>query len=170
MPRFAGMQRALMAGLVSGLAIVLVGGAGWAATPKQAPAQAPVERAFDSAWRAVVFGAQKTAQAGDWVIEKSRDGAVVAYRSAEAAGKTAQHEVTDATILTKIKTRLASDPSVSSGAISVDVQNGVVTLNGQVRGPDEAKTALRLAQQTSGVTHVVSRVTWPGMPAAPAAP
>ena len=128
-----------------------------------------MERAFDSAWRAVVFGAQKTAEAGDWVIEKTQDGAVVAYRSTKKAGNTAQREVTDGAILTKIKTRLATDPSVSSGAIDVDVQNGAVTLKGHVHGPDEAKTALRLAQQTSGVTRVVSRVTWPGMPTPPAA-
>ncbi len=130
-----------------------------------APTQGPIESAFDRAWKAVVSGARATAKAGDWVIERTRDGAVIAYRAAEKGGERAIREADDAVILSVIKSRFAADPSLSSGAINVDVDSGVVTLNGRVRGADEAETAIRLALQTNGVHRVVSHLAWPGMPA-----
>jgi len=134
-----------------------------------APHQGIIESAFDRAWKAVASGARATAKAGDWVIERASDGAVVAYRSAEKGGQRAVREVDDGVILSVVKSRFVADPSLSSGAINVDVDNGVVTLTGQVRGPEEAETAIRLALQTNGVNRVVSRLAWPGM-AAPRAP
>ena len=152
-----------MVGVVGMFALGVVHRSGWAATPQQPRAESAAELAFDRAWRDVVLGAQKSEKAGDWVLEKAEDGAIVARRRAHEAGTAAERGVDDAAILTKVKARLLADPSTSSRTIEVDVHNGVVTMTGQVEGNVEAKTALRLAGQTAGVTGVVSRLRWPGM-------
>ena len=138
-----------------------------AATPPPLRAQSVDELAFERAWHGVVLGAEKFERFGDWVLEKTEDGAIVARRNAREAGMAAEREIDDVTIVTKVKARLLADPSTSSRAITVEVNKGVVTMTGQVQGDDEAKTALRLARQTAGVTRVVSRLRWPGMAMVP---
>lgn len=152
------------------LGIVVIGALALAASHGSwaAPNEGPVESTFDRAWQVVVSGARATARAGDWVIERATDGAVIAYRGAQKGGQRAVQETGDAVVLSVIKTRFAADPSLSSGEIHVDVEHGVVTLTGHVRGPEEAKTAIRLTLQTDGVNRVVSRLVWPGMAAPPA--
>ncbi len=140
----------------------------WAASGQKDTSPGPLESAFDSAWDSVVSGAHKTAKAGEWVVEKTSDGAIVAWRDVKATGRGAAQEADDAAILTAVKTRLASDPLTSARKIHVSVDNGVVTLKGDVSGPDEAKTAIRLATQTSGVNRVVSQLRWSGMTNEPA--
>ena len=124
-----------------------------------------VELAFDRAWESVALGARKTAKAGEWLIERTEEGAVVAYRGVEKGAKAAAQQVDDAAILTAIKARLVVDPATSVRRVSVDVEGGQVTLKGDVRSVEEAKTAVRLARQTSGVKRVTSNLRWPGMPA-----
>ncbi|HEY3547941.1 MAG TPA: BON domain-containing protein [Propionicimonas sp.] len=124
-----------------------------------------VELAFDQAWESVALGARKTAKAGEWLIERTEEGAVVAYRGAEKGAKAAAQQVDDAAILAAIKARLVADPATSALKVSVDVDKGEVTLKGDVRSAEEAKTAVRLARQTSGVKRVVSHLRWPGMTA-----
>jgi osmotically-inducible protein OsmY len=122
-----------------------------------------IESAFDSAWDGVVSGAHKTAKAGDWVVEKTNGGAIVVWREVKTASQGAAQEAGDTAILTAIKGRLAADPSTSARKIHVDVDKAVVTLRGDVSGPAEAKTAIRLATETSGVNRVVSHLRWPSM-------
>lgn len=120
-----------------------------------------VELAFDRAWESVALGAKKTAKAGDWLIERTEEGAVVAYRGAEKGAKAAAQQADDAAILAAIKARLVADPATSALKVSVDVEKGEVTLQGDVRSAEEAKAAVRLAHQTSGVKRVVSHLRWP---------
>lgn len=151
------------------LAFGVMDHSGWATTPPQ-PRLRPVgDVAFDRAWRDVALGVKRSEQAGDWVMEKTEDGAITAYQTAHKAGKVAEGEVDDAAILTKIKARLLADPSTSSRTIGVEVDKGIVTMTGHVQSDEEAKTAVRLAQQTEGVTRVVSRLRWQGMVMTPPA-
>lgn len=168
-PTFLDMRMDIVAGVVGVLVFGGIGRQGWATTSPQPRAWAGADVAFDRAWRDVALGAKRSARAGDWVVEKTQDGAITAYQTAHKAGAAAERAVDDAAILTKIKARLLADPSTSSRAINVDVDKGIVTMTGQVQGDEEAKTAVRLAQQTAGVTRVVSRLRWPGMVMAPAA-
>lgn len=122
-----------------------------------------VELAFDQAWESVALGARKTAKAGEWIVERTKEGAVVAYRGAEKGAKEAAQQADDAAILAAIKARLVADPATSARKVSVDVEKGEVILNGDVQSAEEAKTAVRMARQTSGVKRVVSHLRWPGM-------
>lgn len=142
------------------VALALGGYRAEAAPPQKA---ASVESDFDRAWDDVVSGTRKVARAGDMSLERVADGAIVAWRTVEKAERSAAQRVDDTATLTAIKARLVADPSTSARAIDVDVADGVVTLRGDVRGPAEAKTAVRLALQTSGVNRVVSRLRWAGM-------
>jgi hypothetical protein len=133
----------------------------WAASEQKDTSPGSIGSAFDSAWDSVVSGAHKTARAGEWVVEKTTDGAIVVWRDVKTTSRSAAQEADDAAILTAIKGRLASDPQTSARKIHVDVDKGVVTLRGDVSGPEEAKTAIRLATETSGVNRVVSQLRWP---------
>ena len=61
----------------------------------------------------------------------------------------------DATITTRVKTALLNDPEIKS-KIDVDTFDGVVTLSGAVRSPEEREKALALARKINGVSDVKS--------------
>jgi hyperosmotically inducible protein len=61
----------------------------------------------------------------------------------------------DATITTRVKTALLNDPEIKS-KIDVDTFDGVVTLSGAVRTPEEREKALGLARKINGVSDVKS--------------
>jgi hyperosmotically inducible protein len=77
------------------------------------------------------------------------------------SGCTSQAEqvVDDATVLAKVKTRLASQASVNALKINVDVRQNVVTLTGEVPSQTEKDQAGRLAQETEGVRSVTNNLT-----------
>ncbi|MFP5466317.1 MAG: BON domain-containing protein [Gammaproteobacteria bacterium] len=62
--------------------------------------------------------------------------------------------IDDATITTRVKTRLAEDRTVSAMAIKVESLNGVVQLAGFAKTPDERMLAEQLARGTPGVQDV----------------
>lgn len=62
--------------------------------------------------------------------------------------------IDDATITTRVKTRMAEDKSVSATSISVETLNGTVQLSGFAKSADERATAERLARSTPGVQAV----------------
>jgi hyperosmotically inducible protein len=61
----------------------------------------------------------------------------------------------DATITTRVKTALLNDPEIRS-TIDVNTFDGVVTLSGAVRSPEERDKALALARKINGVSEVKS--------------
>ena len=67
--------------------------------------------------------------------------------------------VTDSTITTKVKSRLASDAETSALKINVDTNGGVVTLTGAAQTQAEKAEAEQLARNTEGVTRVVNNIT-----------
>ena len=71
-----------------------------------------------------------------------------------ACGKTVGQAIDDTTITTRVKTAMLNDESVGGLRIDVDTFNGVVTLSGRVKSPDERQRAVTLARSVSGVTEV----------------
>jgi hyperosmotically inducible periplasmic protein len=67
---------------------------------------------------------------------------------------TAPEAGSDAGITTAVKSKLLADPDTSGLSISVDTQNGMVTLTGTVASAAEKTEALKIARETSGVTQV----------------
>lgn len=70
------------------------------------------------------------------------------------AGRSAGAVVDDATITTKVKSKLFGDERVSGFAISVDTFKGEVTLSGGVDSPDQKQAATEIAQSVDGVKAV----------------
>ena len=67
-------------------------------------------------------------------------------------------ELTDAKIATVIKTRLLMDTDISGFDIDVDVENGVVTLTGDVDSDAERDLAVEIAENASDVKDVESNL------------
>ncbi len=64
----------------------------------------------------------------------------------------------DATVASRIKAGLLSDPVIAGSAIGVDVQDGVVTLTGRVPSEAAATRVLGIARSTEGVRRVEDRL------------
>lgn len=62
----------------------------------------------------------------------------------------------DATITARVEARLLSDPKLTTREISVETDNGAVTLRGTVENQAEETHALDLAQNSEGVREVSS--------------
>jgi hypothetical protein len=122
--------------------------------------------AWDKAWDGIEQAGDETVDAGQWVFHKAEDGAVtVAHGTKKVAGK-AGEEITDAAILSAVKSQLAAWDKTDASDIDVDVDEGVVTLEGTVDSREEAREAVRIAIETDGVDQVVSRLKVQGsMPA-----
>ena len=79
----------------------------------------------------------------------------------QACAPTATQESTgeyidDATITTKVKTKLLADPMVSGFAISVETFRGRVILSGFVNSQGQVDRAIALAREVGGVREVQS--------------
>jgi hypothetical protein len=66
--------------------------------------------------------------------------------------------LTESALSAKIKSKMALDDSVKARAIAVDTVGSVVTLTGKVGSAAERTRAVRLAQETDGVTRVVDHL------------
>ncbi|MFZ8200363.1 BON domain-containing protein [Alteromonas portus] len=76
----------------------------------------------------------------------------------EDAADEGTSELTDAKIATVIKTRLLMDTDISGFDIDVDVENGVVTLTGEVDSDAEHDLAVEIAKNASDVKDVESNL------------
>ncbi len=86
----------------------------------------------------------KAGEIKDTVVEKSR-----------AVGE----KMDDARIITAIKGKYVLDKDLSAIAISVSCTDGKVVLTGSAASEELIGRAVRLANETSGVKNVVSRLT-----------
>jgi hyperosmotically inducible protein len=84
-------------------------------------------------------------------------GAEIGGKVAEGASE-AQRAMSNASLTTKIKAKMALDDSIEATAIDIDTDGSVVTLSGRVRSEAERTRALQLARETDGVTQVVDRL------------
>lgn len=74
----------------------------------------------------------------------------------EVNGETTR--VSDAGLVTNIKSRLAADPDVAAVNIDVDADGGVVTLSGVVRSDRARQRAVEIAQRVDGVRRVNDQI------------
>ena len=72
------------------------------------------------------------------------------------ASSNARNTISDSAITMSIKGKMAKEPVVSSTAISVETNDGVVTLSGNAKSDTEAYTAIELAESTEGVRDINS--------------
>ncbi|RJR40985.1 MAG: BON domain-containing protein [Desulfobacteraceae bacterium] len=70
------------------------------------------------------------------------------------AGRSAGGVVDDATITSKVKTKLFADDRLSGFAIDVDTFKGDVTLTGGVDSESDKRLATQLAKEVDGVRSV----------------
>jgi hyperosmotically inducible protein len=91
-----------------------------------------------------------------------REGAAMAKTAAEKAGQAAtavEGALSESALTAKIKSKMVLDDHVKARSIDVTTKGTVVTLTGVVATPFERERAVRLAQETNGVTQVVDKLT-----------
>lgn len=66
--------------------------------------------------------------------------------------------IDDATISTKVKTKLIESKAVDAAVIQVETLNGEVMLSGFAKSPDERVTAETLAREVKGVKAVRNQI------------
>ena len=120
----------------------------------------PDRDSWNKTWTGFASGKDKTVDSGDWTIERGKDGEYTAWRKTKEKAAEAGDKVTDAAVLTAVKTKLAFDADIKARNIDVDVKNNVVDLKGTVASPEQAGEAVRIALGTAGVDKVVSHLTW----------
>jgi hyperosmotically inducible periplasmic protein len=69
-------------------------------------------------------------------------------------GKTAGETVSDASISTKVQSKLTGDRMANFSRIDVDTERGVVNLSGVVENADQKARAAEIARQVDGVKRV----------------
>jgi hypothetical protein len=67
--------------------------------------------------------------------------------------------VSDDAIVDQVRIKLAADPDVKGGALTVDCKNGVVTLSGAAENSHAKDKASKLAKKVKGVKQVVNNLT-----------
>ncbi|MES2017087.1 MAG: BON domain-containing protein [Pseudomonadota bacterium] len=113
--------------------------------------------------------AQKTEVAADAAVQKTKDAAAAladkTERVADRAGQATSNAATktgkvvaDSVITTKVKADLFREPELSSMAIHVETEKGVVMLSGFVDTRADADKAVQLARSVEGVTEVKSAI------------
>jgi hyperosmotically inducible protein len=90
--------------------------------------------------------------------EKAREtGAAIGEKVATGAAR-AEQAVSEGSLTTKIKAKMALDDTVKALSIDVDTNGSVVTLTGSVNSEAERNKAVQLARETDGVTQVHDRL------------
>ena len=92
--------------------------------------------------------------AGAAVPGSSSPGASTASRT-----DAARDGLADTTITAKVKTALLADSKTKGMNISVETNNGVVSLSGKVGGEDERTKAVQLARAVTGVREVADAMS-----------
>jgi hyperosmotically inducible protein len=65
----------------------------------------------------------------------------------------------DTAIAQAVKEKLLKQPETSAEKIDVDTREGVVTLSGKVRSPEEKEQVIQIARNTEGVQRVEDKLT-----------
>lgn len=113
---------------------------------------------FATAYVAIKDGARSSATAGKYAFRGVGEGAVQVTDETKAALERGGERVEDAWVKTKVESKLARDEQIRLSHLRVDVEGGVVRLDGTVTDPLVAERAIRLALETKGVTAVDARL------------
>jgi hyperosmotically inducible protein len=90
---------------------------------------------------------------------KAREvGGAIGDKVAVGANK-AQRVVANGALTGKIKAKITLDDTLKASSISVDTEEGVVTLSGTVASEAQHTRALQLARETEGVKSIVDHLT-----------
>jgi len=116
------------------------------------------ERAVDKTKQVASSIADKTGNAVDRMAGKTDTAADKTERVADNAAAKTGKVVTDSVITTKVKADLFKEPELSSMAIHVETEKGVVMLSGFVDNKADAEKAVRLAKSVEGVTQVKNAI------------
>lgn len=105
---------------------------------------------------------QQAAKDGNYTVDFTADGGVVASRQqpaaqAPSAGSAAP---SDSDLESAAKTRFSQSPTAALRGINATAKNGVVTLHGKVPTIREAEEAVNEALKTPGVTKVISYIDY----------
>jgi hyperosmotically inducible protein len=90
--------------------------------------------------------------------DSSSPTASTATSSTAATGAGSTNAVTDTLITGKVKAAITADNGMKDADVSVKTENGVVTLTGSVKSPDQVTLAAALAQRQEGVSRVENQV------------
>jgi hyperosmotically inducible protein len=91
-------------------------------------------------------------------LARNTEGVRSVENQLEIGDLSAQENVSDAWIVTKVKSQLAADPEVNSFNIDVDALQGEVTLSGVVTDDRAREEAERIARATEGVRSVRNEI------------
>ncbi len=89
---------------------------------------------------------------------EARERGAAAGEKIAQAGNRASEVISDVSLTTKIKSKMALDDSVKAFDIDVTTRDGNVTLSGTVHSAKEKERAVALARETAGVKSVVDRL------------
>jgi osmotically-inducible protein OsmY len=80
-----------------------------------------------------------------------------AVQTAKASAHNAKQDLADSWITAKVKSTFLYSSNVSGSDITVNTNNGVVTLNGKLKSGAERALAIELAQNVRGVRSVQAK-------------
>jgi len=87
----------------------------------------------------------------------------VGYKErAKAAARHEQPPGDDITLKNKIETELFREPDAPKGSVNIDVADGVVTLRGEVKQPEQVRELEAKARKIAGTRDVVNLLHTPG--------
>lgn len=89
---------------------------------------------------------------------QTREAAAAAGEQAASSARQLGELLRDASIVLRIKGKHLIDPDLSALAINVDCSRGQVKLTGSAKTPEQILRAVRLAEQTGGVSIVTSEL------------
>ena len=75
-----------------------------------------------------------------------------------STGTDSTNVVSDTLVTGKVKAAIAADSGMKDADVSVKTENGVVTLTGAAKSPDQVTLAAALAQRQEGVSRVDNQV------------
>src|SRR5436190_1475854 len=107
-------------------------------------------------------GAEKTKEGAKKVGEATKEGAKTAAEKTKEGVTKVGSEITDAYILTRVKSRFLGEDLLKGSDINVDCDAHVVTLRGSVKSPAARLRAAELAKTTEGVKSVVNNLVVEG--------
>lgn len=117
----------------------------------------------------LALGVASHGYAADDMKSGSSPGSPPAQGSKEKSGSVGQY-VDDATITARVKSRFASDNTVSATRIKVDTVKGIVELSGSVASEAERDQAVSIARAVPDVKGVRNNLTIQAAAAKPAKP